>query len=76
MFCPKCKSILMPKKVGAKAVGAGLTSDHSGDVPGSTLHADFWNTWDQDVLEFLVVKCLDGGLSCKQLTDAKLAQML
>ena len=25
-----------------------LSSDHPGDPPGTTMHADFWNTWDQD----------------------------
>lgn len=24
-----------------------LSSDHEGDPPGSTIHADFWNTWNQ-----------------------------
>jgi hypothetical protein len=31
-----------------------------GDVPGSTLHADFWNTWDQATLEQLVNTQLNG----------------
>jgi hypothetical protein len=25
-----------------------LSSDHPGDPPGSSMHTDFWNTWDQD----------------------------
>jgi hypothetical protein len=25
-----------------------------GDLPGSTFHADFWNTWDPSALEQLV----------------------
>lgn len=25
-----------------------LSSDQPGDPPGSTMHADFWNTWDQN----------------------------
>jgi hypothetical protein len=25
-----------------------LSSDHPGDPPATTMHADFWNTWDQD----------------------------
>jgi len=36
------------------AAGCHLSSDMPGDVPGSTLHADFWNTWDQATLEQLV----------------------
>jgi hypothetical protein len=36
------------------AAGCSLSSDMMGDLPGSTFHADFWNTWDQSVLEQLV----------------------
>lgn len=55
--------------------GAGLTSDVGGSAPGQTLHADFWNTWDQDALEFLVDTCLNGGKDCKGMTNAKLANL-
>ena len=41
------------------AAQCGLMSDMSGDVPGSTFHADFWNTWDQSVLEGLVATQLN-----------------
>jgi hypothetical protein len=40
---------------------------------GTTLHADFWSTWKQDTLAFLVDHCLNGGRSCKQLDNAKAA---
>ena len=36
------------------AMGCSLSSDMMGDLPGSTFHADFWNTWDQSALEQLV----------------------
>jgi hypothetical protein len=36
------------------AAGCHLSSDMPGDMPGSSLHADFWNSWDQAVLEQLV----------------------
>jgi hypothetical protein len=38
------------------AAGCYLSSDHAADcpVPGCSLHADFWNTWDQATLENLV----------------------
>lgn len=29
-----------------------------------TLHADFWNTWQQGALERLVTDCLNGGIGC------------
>jgi len=44
--------------------------------PGQSLHADFWSTWkDQAALRFLVRRCLNGGASCSQMTDGKLAEM-
>ena len=36
-----------------------LSSDHQGDPPGSTMHADFWNTWAQTELKRLVVECIN-----------------
>ena len=56
---------------GTGGAGWGLTSDYMrGMSNGQSLHADFWNTWDQPVLEGLVTRCLNGGLSCKGVTDA------
>lgn len=34
-----------------------LSSDH-GAAPGSTMHVDFWNTWDQDALTEFVERCV------------------
>jgi hypothetical protein len=47
--------------------GTYLSSDH-GALPGTQLHADFWNTWDQTVLQSAVTKCINRSLSCKRLT--------
>ncbi len=48
--------------------GTHLSSDH--DAPGgTTLHADFWNTWDQAVLRDAVTTCINGNLDCKRLKD-------
>jgi hypothetical protein len=45
--------------------GAELSSDVMAGAPaGSTVHADFWNTWDQATLEHLVDTCIDTGPSC------------
>ena len=34
----------------------------------ATLHADFWNTWDQPVLEALVARCLNNSVtSCPRI---------
>ena len=51
--------------------GAGLqlSSDAmNGTGPGGSLHADFWQTWDQSALQRLVDYCLHGGRSCVDLT--------
>lgn len=32
--------------------------------PMSTMHADFWNTWDQDALTSLTERCLNGTVDC------------
>jgi hypothetical protein len=36
-----------------------LSSDHEGDRPGSTMHADFFNAWDQQKLDELVQLCIN-----------------
>jgi len=59
----------------SNAKGYALSSDMPGMVHGQSLHADFWNTWDQKALEFLVQHCLNGGRKCAEMTDAKLADM-
>ena len=41
----------------ARSGGYRLSSDPPGVPPGSTLHADFWNVWDQTELERLVEIC-------------------
>lgn len=58
------------------AKGYTPSSDMPDMLPGQSLHADFWSTWnDQSALRFLVQHCLNGGLSCSQMTDAKLTEM-
>ena len=37
-----------------------LSSGHS----GLTLHADFWNAWDQATLDALVDRCINAGVHC------------
>jgi hypothetical protein len=38
-----------------------LASDHPGDPPGSTMHADFFNAWQEGKLEDLVARCINAG---------------
>ena len=48
--------------------GTYLSSDHG--VPGGTsMHADFWNTWDQAILQDTVTTCINGNIDCKRLKD-------
>ena len=51
-------------------VGAstGMTMLSSG--PTFTIHADFWNTWDQAKLQTLVDTCLNAGKSCGTFTGS------
>jgi hypothetical protein len=57
--------------------GYVLSSDEmSGTTGGRSLHADFWNTWDQQTLDALVDACLVAGLDCGRTTDANLSERL
>ena len=42
---------------------------------GEALHADFWNTWNQPALEFLINTCVNGGLTCTNMTDVQYAAL-
>lgn len=56
--------------------GYSLSSDfQKGFTDGRSLHADFWNTWDQDALAFLVETCLNQGRDCKGMDDAFYARL-
>jgi hypothetical protein len=42
--------------------GCHLSSDRMNSVRyGRSLHADFWNTWNQSVLRAIVTRCLNGS---------------
>ena len=80
--CPATHPVMLPRLTlhvtyGVKnATGYMLASDEMFGLPaGTSLHADFWQTWDQGVLDFLVNRCLRGGESCKDMTDQKLAAL-
>lgn len=47
--------------------GFHLSSDMTTAARGRSLHADFWNTWDQDELERLVAECINGTADCENL---------
>lgn len=50
--------------------GYSISSDMDPMSAGQSLHADFWNTWNQGALEILVNTCLNAGKSCAGMTDA------
>jgi hypothetical protein len=45
-------------KIGTASGRVSLSSDH-GAPPGSTMHADFFNAWDQEELTTLVESCIN-----------------
>ncbi len=69
--CPRGYPVRVPKLIlhityGIHdGTGYTLVSDEMmGMTDGMSLHADFWNTWNQRGLERTVARCLNGGLSC------------
>ncbi len=70
-MCPTSHPLTVPRLVVHvlydlhDGTAAELSSDMaSGAQPGSTVHADFWNTWDQPTLERLVDSCINTGPNC------------
>jgi hypothetical protein len=69
--CPSTHPVIVPRLVVHVVYdlhdgrGAELSSDMATGAPaGSTVHADFWNTWDQTTLEHLVDTCINTGPNC------------
>lgn len=69
--CPASHPVALPKLVLHITYGVHdgrgytLVSDEMmGMMHGMSLHADFWNTWNQTVLERTVADCLNAGDSC------------
>jgi hypothetical protein len=64
--CPSTHPRVLPRvifrleyPVGTTSAGITLSSG-----PSYTIHADFWNTWDQAKLRSLVSGCLNAGEDC------------
>ena len=75
--CPATHPVRLPRLslhfTWATAGGAdfSVSSDmFFGTAAGQSLHADFWNTWNQGALEILVNSCLNAGKTCAGMTDA------
>jgi uncharacterized protein DUF1996 len=68
--CPSTHPRLLPRlifrieyPVGTTSTGITLSSG-----PSYTIHADYWNTWDQAKLRSLVGSCLNAGKDCGTFT--------
>lgn len=64
--CPAGFGVVLPRMlerfeypVGTSSSGITLASG-----PTYTVHADFWNTWQQASLETLTTRCLNGNVDC------------
>ena len=71
MGCPPGFPVQIPKIVVHITYGIhdgrGYTlssDDMMGMTHGMSLHADFWNTWNQSALHMEVTNCLNAGLNC------------
>jgi hypothetical protein len=63
--CPAAFGHALPRisiKINYPSVPAGPLSLSSG--PTYTAHADFWNTWQQAGMRYLVSRCLNAHISC------------
>jgi hypothetical protein len=70
--CPPTHPRVLPRvifrleyPVGATSAGITLSSG-----PSYTIHADFWNTWDQAKLRSLVSTCLNANKDCGTFTGS------
>lgn len=79
--CPVSHPVRLPKLSLSiayrvrNATGYGLSSDHADMPSGTTLHADFWQTWRDNVQQFLVEQCSNAGTSCDRMTDDQVRAM-
>jgi hypothetical protein len=74
--CPADHSVYLPRLVvHVEWNRVDASSDHLASDPamgfdhGESMHADFWNTWNQTRLESLVATCIFTGGACKNLKD-------
>lgn len=75
--CPSTHPVRLPRLSlhftwnTAGGSGYSIDSDMSArTTAGQSLHADFWNTWNQGALQILVDACLNAGKSCTGMTDS------
>lgn len=65
--CDSAHPVRLPQLTLAFRYQPGTTNSRSylsAETSGLTLHADFWNAWDQKTLDTLVDRCLNQGVHC------------
>lgn len=64
--CPFGYNVVLPRLLERFEYAVGTTTGAIALASGETYtaHADFWNTWDQPSLVFLVANCLNKGIDC------------
>ena len=65
--CPASHPVLVPEVTVLPRYAVSVTGHTLSSGALSTMHGDFWNTWDQDGLEALVDRCLNGTTSCPRI---------
>lgn len=56
-------SIYVSEHLGASSAWR-FSSDMGEAIPGSSIHADWMNGWDPDIMEKVVLNCLNTGFDC------------
>lgn len=64
--CPATHPTVLPRLIERFEYPVGTSSSGITLASGNvySVHADFWNTWDQRALQALVDRCLNGGTDC------------
>ena len=65
--CPSSHPVRVPAITVVVRYAVAVAGYTLSSGPLSTLHADFWNTWDQPGLEALVARCLNGATTCPRI---------
>jgi hypothetical protein len=66
--CPSSHPVRVPASTVVVRYPVEITAEYSlSSGPLSTMHSDFWNTWQQSGLEALVAKCLNSATSCPRI---------
>jgi len=64
--CPSTHPRVLPRVIFRTEYPVGTTTGKItlSSGPSYTVHADFWNTWEQSALDRLVARCLRANTDC------------